>query len=519
MSEIALSRVAPFPGASVTAHSGAILIVTDPRPWAHSAEAEFGLPEIGDKPQKIIVALKVESGALGIGWLRQDGLAWVKHVIARSGKARHLLEIPAGTVGGKLVFNNQRDDGQPREDCEHHYRAALAAEERGNKEAAIALYKAMLHDDPAHVGAIAGLGRMRYVDPPQPVLDEMRRWRPADAVFHAMIEIRNPCNYRCFYCILAGSNNTPVQRFDLDRIEQVYRQIRARMIITSFECGGGEPTVHPQFPELLRICSKYGGVSFPTNNSQNPKRWLPLETAKRIHVRSALHPEAEEDLDRYCENARYLMDAGCRFDSVFIAHPTRLSKYTQFREYFQQRNVPFGPYPFNGDYNGKTYPQSYTEAEKEMICLNDPDTHWISRVNPHVTRIRNFRGIPCTAGYRSVYIKSDGTVLRCAYDQERVLDGLLAKPEICGVSNCGCMLQLEKLDQVEVDADYWMSMFGQVLDLDQSAYDWFPPMQHNRDRLIAENGYEGLNEALAVEARRVYDALMAAYGKDEFPEQ
>ena len=40
-----------------------------------------------------------------------------------------------------------------------------------------------------------------------------------------MLEIRNPCNYRCYYCIAAGHNNTPVQRFDLERIERVYSRI------------------------------------------------------------------------------------------------------------------------------------------------------------------------------------------------------------------------------------------------------------------------------------------------------
>jgi MoaA/NifB/PqqE/SkfB family radical SAM enzyme len=527
MTEIALSRLTPLGGGNLTPRSGAVELVTDPRPWSHSAEAEFEFPQIDSAAQKLMVTLQVESGSVGVGWLSQDGTAWIDHASAR-GNARPILEIPAGTAGGKLIFNNQRNDGNPSrvtiekiniiEPTEDYYSAGLAAEERGDIAAAMAHYKAVLADDPAHVSAIAALGRLRYVDPPQPVIEEMRRWRPQDAVFEVMIEIRNPCNYRCHYCIAAGHNNTPVQYFDLERIERVYSQIHSRLIITSLECGGGEPTVHPQFPELLRIISKYGHVSFPSNNSQNPRRWLPLETAKRIQIRSALHPEAEENLQRYCDNARYLIDAGVDFGSLFIAHPQRIDKFHQLREFLQQRGVPLIPLPFGGIYEEKTYPHAYTEEQRDLMGLNEPTTYWLSRIDPHVTRIRNFRGIPCTAGQRSLYIKSDGTVLRCMFDQERILDGPLPEADICGVRSCGCSLKLEKLNQVDLDADTWLQSCGPRVDLDGSAYDWIGPMTENVNHLIAAHGYDGWNGALTVEAMRIYDALMAAYGKNEFAE-
>jgi hypothetical protein len=35
---------------------------------------------------------------------------------------------------------------------------------------------------------------------------------------------------------------------------------------------------------------------------------------------------------------------------------------------------------------------------------------------------------------------------------------------------------------------------------------------------MAEHGYANRHDALTIEATRVYDALMASYGKDEFPE-
>src|SRR5207247_8321112 len=120
-----------------------------------------------------------------------------------------------------------------------------------------------------------------------------------------------------------------------------------------------------------RICSSHGAVSFPTNNSQNPARWLPKETARRIYIRSALHPESEPNLDRYVNNARYLIDAGCEFQSLYIAHPTRIAKIPEYREIFGRHGLPFTPVAFIGQYKGRPYPHSYSEEEKRLVGLEE----------------------------------------------------------------------------------------------------------------------------------------------------
>jgi hypothetical protein len=105
------------------------------------------------------------------------------------------------------------------------------------------------------------------------------------------------------------------------------------------------------------------------------------------------------------------------------------------------------------------------------------------------------------------------------FDQQRQLSSPLDKPDICGVETCGCGLRLEKLNQLDLEGDYWVNTFGPSLDLPASAYDWIAPMNAKLDRIMAEHGYaDRRGDALSIEAMRIYDALMAAYGKDEFPE-
>lgn len=401
--------------------------------------------------------------------------------------------------------------GDPRRVDAAEQAAALGgwAEKRGAPEIAGRFYRRALGIDAANVAARAGLGRVRFRQPAQPFMDEIRRRAPAD-VCEVIVEVRNPCNYRCFYCVAAGHNNEPVRKFDLDAINDSFSRIKADLIVTQFDCGGGEPTVHPQFPALLRICASYGAVSFPSNNSQDPARWLPTEIAKRIYVRAAVHPESETEagLDRYARHARHLLDAGCAFSSTFISHPTRIAKIPEYRSYFAARGIPFMPVPFIGDHEGSLYPYAYSEEEKNQIGLVDSEANWYQQIQPHVTRIRNFRGIPCLAGYRSLTITRDGGIRRCVYDA-RKLQQPLAEPTPCAVKHCGCGMVLRDLNALGAPDFY--NFFAERVGREQVDVMWM-------DAAAAAFNYASLTDALVTENERMYDELMRAFGKDEFPE-
>jgi organic radical activating enzyme len=523
---VALSSIQPLNGGTIAAEGESTRLVTTDERYQYAAQVELDLPGIEDQSRKLRLRVRVLSGVLGAGWLRQDGLDWDARGSAApaTDSCEIGLVVPVGTSGGRLVFDNWTEGGSPcvaniesieivedaesrRHDAIRQYSTALGAEERGDIEAAVRHYRAAVRLDPGNTEAVAGLGRLRFVEPPQPFNDELRRRAPVD-VCQVVVEIRNPCNYRCFYCVATGKNNQPVQHFDLPAVERAYSQIDAEVIFTSYDCGGGEPTVHPQFPGLLRICAARGAVDFPTNNSQNPERWLPRDVAGRMLIRATLHPEAEPDIDRYLRHARYLIDAGCDFQSLYIAHPTRIAKMAQYAERFAEYGVPFTPISFMGWYEGRSYPHSYTEEEKHLVGLAEDDRFWAHKIEPHVTRIRNFRGIPCIAGYRSIYVLPDGRIRRCVYDG-RSLPAPLQQPEPCGVNHCGCGLFLDKLNTIQTlgSRNFW----GQKVGLPWIATEWM-------DAAANSIGHPGASEALAAEGVAMYDALMAAYGKDEFPE-
>ena len=190
---VPLSLLTPMNRGQINISDGAVQLISDPEQWSYSATARFRLPGIESAPRTIRVALRMEAGTLGIGWLSEDGSEWIarKPAAAHDGNIDVELAIPAGTEGGSLVLENWSADHEPArgyiddiqitdtvkpvstwarsEVTDTLYNAALAAEKRGSVAIAIACYEAVLRRLPSHSDSIAGLGRLRSVPPPQPL--------------------------------------------------------------------------------------------------------------------------------------------------------------------------------------------------------------------------------------------------------------------------------------------------------------------------------------------------------------
>jgi organic radical activating enzyme len=517
------ARIAAANGGTLSLSDGALTLVTPREQWAYAASTFIDLGD-NHSAHSVLVKLKVQEGELGVGWLSGDN--WIDRVSAKpeDGEVELKLNVPQEATSGQLMFDNWTprkkpatatligisviDRGRAKFNATEAYQKGKEAEKIGDLEGALEHYRNALRQDPKHMLARSRMGRLRFKQPAQPFMDEFRKRVPPDSA-ELLIEVRNPCNYRCFYCVAAGHNNEPVKYLDLGAIEKAYDHLTQKFVVTSLECGGGEPTVHPQFSALVELVARYGVVSFPSNNSQNPERWLPKVNAHRIFMRSALHPESEANMERYVRNARYLIDRGVVFYGTFIAHPSRMDKVEEYRNYFAKVSVPFTPVAFIGEYQGKHYPHAYNAEEKKIVGLDQPSRYWLQKIEPHVTRIRNFRGIPCVAGHRSIYITKEGSLRRCMYDLDRVLEKPLDKSEPCGVGSCGCGMLLDKINSVDTFAIYdpWRKADLPAIDIS-----WMRPFARTL-------GYSEPDDAIATEMRAMYDALMDAYGKDEFPEK
>ena len=82
---VPLTRISPRGEARITPLTNSVALVTDPRQWAYSAEADFEISGNQDDCRIMKICVEVESGVLGVGLLRQDGGAWVVRAAATEG--------------------------------------------------------------------------------------------------------------------------------------------------------------------------------------------------------------------------------------------------------------------------------------------------------------------------------------------------------------------------------------------------------------------------------------------------
>lgn len=108
-----------------------------------------------------------------------------------------------------------------------------------------------------------------------------------------------------------------------------------------------------------------------------------------------------------------------------------------------------------------------------------------------------------------MYITKEGKLHRCLYDRKRLLETPLTQAEPCGVRECGCGMLLKQLTTTEDLSGYnfWAFRAGER----RIDTDWL-------DLCARGLGYADASDALCREHSAMYDALMLAYGKDEFPE-
>lgn len=118
------------------------------------------------------------------------------------------------------------------------------------------------------------------------------------------VELANICNLHCSYCFRSDENlyTSHAEFFSLELLRRVMDEARAVANVTRVSFTGGEPTLHPQFSEVLHAISEAGlTVSFVTNGWHFERVWPALQENRAAvsHVAFSLDGVTREDHDRW----------------------------------------------------------------------------------------------------------------------------------------------------------------------------------------------------------------------------
>ncbi len=226
-------------------------------------------------------------------------------------------------------------------------------------------------------------------------------------------DIHWECNYRCPYCWwhgrwedLSKHNYYP----GIERLMNVWERIYRQYGCVHMDISGGEPMIYPEFIEFLSRVTRYHTVGINTNLSCDAKKMVKKIRYNReaLKINATFHP-LFADFDEFINKISFLEENNFPVGVSYLAWPAQIEQLPRYRESFQKRGFRLSILTFWGKYNGKEYPNSYTEQEKAIISPNLGNRSGAEfQIKPVITE-----GKLCKAGSVYATVHPDGKALRC----------------------------------------------------------------------------------------------------------
>lgn len=263
-----------------------------------------------------------------------------------------------------------------------------------------------------------------------------------------MFQNRLECNYHCEYCCSGSPKQPPdpVPPFDNQQFLDIFNNTERKWW---FVISGGETFLFPDFVDLLSLLTNEGHwISVDTNLSFDIGEVLKSVLPERVVMFScAYHPEAEkktEEKNLFLKRVTDLADNGFRVTIPYVMHPRRFADYAIAKKEFADLGFHITPQPCRTQYQGKTYPQDYTDDQRRVI--------YGDQMRPHLFELPSYLGKICKAGHSLVRIMPDGKVYRCPGSQDLLGDiaegrlDLFPEPVACDKQACSCNRFVRQVD-------------------------------------------------------------------------
>ena len=173
------------------------------------------------------------------------------------------------------------------------------------------------------------------------------------------------CNLNCSYCINRYSNT----KFSHSRLSgrewvSIFNRIKLDPSIQSnlpITLQGGEPTLHPDFYEIVNGIRPDLNIDLLTNLQFDVKEFMKNVHSNRLcrsalyaSIRVSYHPETMRYKDLFRKTLQ-LLDAGYSIGIWAVLHPEYVDHILEVQTYAKILGIDFRTKEFLGIYNGKLY--------------------------------------------------------------------------------------------------------------------------------------------------------------------
>jgi len=255
------------------------------------------------------------------------------------------------------------------------------------------------------------------------------------------------CNYKCTYCHAPKpGNNGAIEAVYIgsDRWIEIWRKQYDKYGTWEILISGGEPFAYPGFMELIIELSKMHVINICTNLAWDVEKFVKNVNPEQFRIETSFHPEFA-DLRDFAAKLIILKRSGFSPTVNYVPWPPFLGKLKEFKEVIDETGCQITLQPFIGQYEGRSYPQGYSEDEKKYFDIFTDECNRKTLSFKTSKEADSTKGKLCRMGQNYVFINPDGSVSRCCRDHSfslgNIIDGsfkLLEAPAPCAAQNCNC---------------------------------------------------------------------------------
>lgn len=243
------------------------------------------------------------------------------------------------------------------------------------------------------------------------------------------------CNFRCPYCGIWRDHPESDVILAPAEWEKIWDRIYALYGRCKLFVSGGEPSVYPEFAELIKVLSKKHLPEICTNLSWDISALVPGLSPEQLRIAPTFHPsfaDFEEFFRKAVAIKDYLPDA----QVYYVAYPNQIKDMPQRAARFAEHGIKLIPQPLRGE--------GYminSEEEKRIIESLSP----YSGSDKLQYQLQNLspKGRLCRAGKDYAVLRVDGSVDRCSQYTDgcvgRIKDPafkLFNEPAVCQKEYC-----------------------------------------------------------------------------------
>ncbi|HOY38234.1 MAG TPA: radical SAM protein [Bacteroidales bacterium] len=225
-------------------------------------------------------------------------------------------------------------------------------------------------------------------------------------------QINNLCNFNCPYCGHYVNDDPYVYKYSPEHISSCFDKdgFTWHIIIT-----GGEPFLHKNIIPVCKLLTRKHYISLNTNLSQaNVYEFADtIDPSQVLVINASVHFSVRKErniFDDYIKKFLYLQQKGFNVVGSYVVYPASIDAFESDIEWLHAQGMKqVSSKVFEGEYNGKLYPDSYSEDElckitKHMCCEIEM---------PQYLRYRRFKGLRCSTGRLMLSLKPNGDLERC----------------------------------------------------------------------------------------------------------